>query len=227
MNDKKMRIKGAIFDCDGTLVDSLSFWEIFYVKIGEHFFGGECFEPESVDDKTMRTQPVSFDAKLLHEKYGVGESADEVAEWMIELFDWFYRECVELKDGVRELLEHMKSCGIRMCIASAAEPHLVRLVLGKHGVLDYFERIVTSTDVGAGKDKPDVFLEAERLLETPHDETWVFEDSLLAINTAKTAGFHVVGVYDACTFGQDRAEELSDVYVGSGSSFAELIPEIE
>jgi hypothetical protein len=46
---------------------------------------GECFEPESVDDKTMRTQPVSFDAKLLHEKYGIGESADEVAEWMIEL----------------------------------------------------------------------------------------------------------------------------------------------
>ena len=168
-----MKLKGAIFDCDGTLVDSLGFWNIYYDKMGEHFFGGEHFKPEDVDDKTMRTQPVSFGAKLLHDKYGVGDSADEVAAWIIELFDWFYRECVELKLGVRELLEELKSRGVRMCIASAAEPDLIRLVLGKHGVLEYFERIVTSTDVGAGKDKPDVFLEAERLLETPHEETWV------------------------------------------------------
>ena len=222
-----MKLKGAIFDCDGTLVDSLGFWNIYYDKIGEHFFGGEHFKPEDVDDKTMRTQPVSFGAKLLHDKYGVGDSADEVAAWIIELFDWFYRECVELKLGVRELLEELKSRGVRMCIASAAEPDLIRLVLGKHGVLEYFERIVTSTDVGAGKDKPDVFLEAERLLETPHEETWVFEDSLLAIKTAKSAGFHVVGVYDPITFGQDEARALSDEYVDEGASFSDLIPLIE
>ena len=212
-----------LFDFDGTLVDSLSFWEMFYVKIGEHFFGGKSFEPESIDDKTMRTQPVSFDAKLLHEKYGVGESADEVADWMIELFDWFYRECVELKTGVRELLAHMKAQGIRMCIASAAEPHLIRLVLGKHGVLDYFERIVTSSDVGAGKDKPDVFLEAERLLETPQDETWVFEDSLVALKTAKGIGMPVVGIYDAYNFGHEEMREISDYYIDDGEGLDKLI----
>ena len=99
-----MRIKGAIFDYDGILVDSLDFWKIFYVKIGERFFGGEQFVPEDADDKTMRTQPVSYCSKLLHDKYGIGKSAQEVADWIIELFAWFCRECVELKDGVRELL---------------------------------------------------------------------------------------------------------------------------
>lgn len=222
-----MDIKGAIFDCDGTLIDSLGFWEIFYKKIGEVFFDGKEFYPEPADDKAMRTQPVSFLGKLLHEKYGVAESPQALIDWCIDLFAWYYSEIVELKAGVREFLNHLKQQGIPMCIASAAETHLIQLVLGKHGVLDYFEDIISCTAVGAGKDKPDVFLTAEKFLGTPHAETWVFEDSLLAIETAKKAGFPVVGVYDVHTFGQDRARTLSDEYIEDKDSFARLIPKIK
>jgi HAD superfamily hydrolase (TIGR01509 family) len=221
-----MDIKGAIFDCDGTLVDSLSFWEVFYTKIGDTYFGGKKFLPEAADDKAMRTQPVGFLGKLLHEKYGVAESTQALIDWCIELFIWYYSEVVELKAGVRELLSHLKSKGIKMCIASASEKKLIELVLGRHGVLDYFESIVSCTEVGAGKDKPDVFLAAEKFLGTPHEKTWIFEDSLLAIETSKKAGFRVVGVYDACTFGQDMARELSDEYIDEGGSFIELIAKI-
>ena len=222
-----MKIKGAIFDCDGTLVDSLGFWGIFYEKISDKFFGGEKFYPEKSDDRAMRTQNICYCSKLLHGKYGLGESNDEIADWIVEIFTWYYSEVVELKAGVRELLEALKSKGVRICIASAAETKLIKLVLDKHGVLDYFEKIVSCSDVGAGKDKPDVFLAAEKYLGTPHGETWVFEDSLLAIENAKKAGFSVVGVYDKFTFGQDRAREISDEYIDDGGSFAELIDVIE
>ena len=221
-----MNIKGAIFDCDGTLVDSLGFWEIFYQKISETYFNGKKFMPSDVDDKAMRTQPVGFLGKLLHEKYGIAESTQALIDWCIEIFIWFYSEVVELKPGVRELLMHLKGKGIKMCIASASETNLIQLVLGRHGVLDYFDCIVSCTAVGAGKDKPDVFLEAEKFIGTPHESTWVFEDSLLAIETSKKAGFRVVGVYDACTFGQDMARELSDEYIDEGGSFIELIAKI-
>ena len=221
-----MDIKGAIFDCDGTLVDSLGFWEIYYEKIGETYLGGKKFIPDPQDDKAVRTQPIGFLSKLFHEKYGIAESADAVAEWSISLFEWYYRDVVELKSGVRELLMHLNSRGVRMCIASAAETKLIKLVLGKHGVLDYFDGIISCTEIGAGKDKPDVFYAAEKFVGAPHGKAWVFEDSVLAIETAKAAGFPVVGVYDACTFGQDRAKALSDEYIDDGGSFTELIPKI-
>lgn len=174
----------------------------------------------------MRTQPVAFLGRVLHEKYGILESAQAVVDWTLELFVWYYSDVVELKAGVRELLAHLKSKGVRICIASASETRLIKIVLDKHGILDCFENIISCTEIGAGKDKPDVFLAAEKFLGTPHDKTWVFEDSLLAIETSKNAGFHVVGVYDSCTFGQDRARELSDEYIDDGGSFTELIPKI-
>ena len=221
-----MKITGAIFDCDGTLVDSLGFWEMFYKRIGDRFFGGNKFTARAEDDKAMRTQPVSFLAKVLHTGYGIGGSEAELEEWFLELCQEYYSTVVELKAGVRELLSHLKSRGVKMCIASASEKHLIELVLSRHGVLNYFETIVSCTEIGAGKDKPDVFLAAKQILGTPHSETYVFEDSVLAIETAKAANFPVVGVYDCHTFGQDRARELSDEYIDDSESFTRLIPKI-
>ncbi len=221
-----MQVKGAIFDCDGTLIDSLGFWEIFYKKVGEIYFDGKHFLPDPADDRAMRTQTVSFLAHLMHEKYGVAKNAKEVADFCISIFEWYYGEVVELKRGVHALLAHLKSQGVKMCIASAAETALIQLVLGRHGVLDYFEGIVSCSEIGAGKDKPDVFFAAEKFLGSPHGQTWVFEDSLLAIQTAKEAGFPVVGIYDPCSFGQDQARELCDKYIEGNGSFEELIPQI-
>lgn len=221
-----MEIKGAIFDCDGTLVNSLGFWEMYYKKIGDTFFGGEKFVPTPEDDKAMRTQAVGFLGKIMHGHYNILESEEAIINWTLDVFEWYYREVVELKAGVRELLSHLKEKGVKMCIASAAERKFIELVLTKHDVLKYFDGIVSCTEVGAGKDKPDVFLAARDFLGTEHEKTWIFEDSLLAIETSKKAGFPVVGVYDSCTFGQDKAKALSDEYVDDGGSFAELIEKI-
>ncbi len=221
-----MQMKAALFDCDGTLVDSLGFWEIFYNKVGEVYFGGKAFVPDPADDKAMRTQTANFLAHLMHKNYGIGKDAQEIEQFCMEVFRWYYSEVVELRPGVRELLAHLKNKGVKMCIASAAEKEMIHIVLGRHGVLDYFEGIVSCSSVGAGKDKPDVFLAAEKFLGEPHELTWVFEDSLLAIQTAKSVGFHVAGIYDPHSFGQDQARELCDEYVGKDGSFTELIPKI-
>ena len=109
-----------------------------------------------------------------------------------------------------------------MCVATASEIDMVKKILERHGVMHYFEDVISCTKVGAGKDKPDVFLAAAEFLGTPLGQTWVVEDSMLAIETAKKAGFPTVGIYDANGFGQERAKELSDVYVKE--TFVELIP---
>ena len=222
-----MKIKGAIFDCDGTLIDSLGFWRIFYEMFGERYFNDKSFWPAEEDDHAMRTQNTEFLGRLLHSKYGVGENAEEIRDWFYDRLGWYYNEVVQLKPGVRELLEHLKCLGVKMCIASASEIDMVKGILRRHGVLDYFSDVVSCTEAGAGKDKPDVFLLAEKRLGTPHGETFVFEDSTLAIQTAKKAGFPVVGVYDANTFGQNIAKESADLYVDNGSSFVAILPHLE
>ena len=222
-----MKIKGAIFDCDGTLVDSLGFWGIFYERIGEQYFNDKKFWPRKEDDHAMRTQNVYFLANCLHGKYGAGKSAEEIRDLFNEQFAWYYDNVVPLKQGVRELLEYMNRTGVKMCVATASEVDIVKRILARHQVLRYFDGVVTCTEVGAGKDKPDVFFAAEKFLGTPHDQTWVFEDSALAVETAKKAGFPTLGVYDANGVNQARTRELSDVFLEDGESFAKLIPEMK
>lgn len=222
-----MKIKGAIFDCDGTLIASLGFWEVFYEKAGEYYFKDKNFRPSVEDDKAMRTQNAAFIAETLSTKYKITESKEAILKRVLDICEWYYREVVQLKTGVRELLAHLKKQGVKMCIASAAETNLIKVVLGKHGILDYFEGIISCTEVGAGKDKPDVFIAAEKFLATPREQTWVFEDSLLAAQTAKAAGYPVVGVYDALGFGQAQLRELSDEFIEEDESFVKLTSKID
>ena len=222
-----MNIKGAIFDCDGTLVDSLGFWKYFYINIGDAYCNGVPFTPTATDDKAMRTMVMRDVANLMHKNYGIAQSAQALEKFSLALLEKYYVEVVELKPGVRELLEHLKKCGVRMCVASASEQYLVKLILTRHNIIDYFEDVIACSAVGAGKDKPDVFFAAEKFLGTSHDSTWVFEDSPLAIETAKSAGFKVAAIYDQNTPYQERIKEISDEYVGEGESFTKLLPKIK
>ena len=222
-----MKIKGAIFDFDGTLIDSLGFWKIFYRRVGEHFFGDPAFAVDAADDRAMRTQSVYFLANLMYEKYGVAESAEALHRWFIDLVTWYYDEVVEPKVGAREFLSYLKQNSVKMIVATASESKDVCRVLRRHGLLEYFEGVISCTEAGAGKDKPDVFFAAEKLLGTPHEETWIVEDSALAIETAKKAGFFTVGVYDANGVEQARSKKLSDIFLDDGASFIDLIPQLE
>ena len=90
----------------------------------------------------------------------------------------------------------------------------------------FFPRIFSCNDVGKGKEHPDVFIEAHKYLGSEKDSTWIFEDSIVAIETAVGAGYKTVGIYDKYNFGLDRVKTLSTVYVGEGESLRKLIKEI-
>ena len=222
-----MKIKGAIFDCDGTLVDSLGFWGIFYEMLGERYFNDKSFWPRAEDDHAMRTQNTEFLGRTLHTKYGAGESAEEIRDWFYDRFGWYYDNVVPLKPGVRELLAYWKAQNVKMCVATASEIEMVKKILQRHGVWEYFEGIVSCTEVGAGKDKPDVFFAAQNFLGTPREQTFVVEDSALAVETAQKAGFPVVGIYDENGVEQEKTRALSDIFLEDGASFGELILRIE
>ena len=108
-----------------------------------------------------------------------------------------YRQDVKIKPGVRDYLDALKQKGVPMCVASATAKPLVELCLETLGLKDYFRFILSCVEVGAGKNRPDVFVEAARRLGASPENCAVFEDAIYAVRSAHAAGFHVVAVKDA------------------------------
>jgi len=216
-------IKGAIFDMDGTLVNSLFFWDILWDRLGEIHLNGEKFRPTDEEDKNMRTMTLHDAMYYLYSIYHLGESAEKLAEYALDMLGKFYITDAKLKDGARDFLQYCKEKGIKMCIASASTKEHVRTVL-KHFQIDgYFSEVFSCEEFGKGKDEPDVYLEAMKYLGAEKDEICVFEDSLTAIKTAKKIGIKTVAIYDKYNYGQEEMKNLADRYIGEGETLLKLI----
>ena len=217
-----MKIKAAIFDMDGTLIDSLKIWDVIWKKLGEKYLGNPNFVPNAEDDKKVRTLTLKEAMDLIHRNYGLGADGEEVWRDADRIIADFYMNEVQLKPGVRAFLDHCRREHVKMCIASATAPELLALVLKHCGIEHYFSKIFSCGTIGKGKEHPDVFLMAAEYLGEAIAETWVFEDSLVALETAVRIGMPTVGIYDRFNFGQERIKEISTEYIGDGETLMKL-----
>ena len=214
-----MQIKGAIFDMDGTLVDSLGFWKDIWEHFGEKYLGVKDYAGDPDVSRRLRTMTVPEAAELIRERYGIRDSREAIEQDLTKFFANLYRTKAKLKPGARELLEKFRREGVKMCVASASNPTLINISIDHCGIRSCFPRVISCNEVGHGKDHPDVFLLARDYLGTPLAETWVFEDSAVALETAQKAGFPTVGVSDVHTPDQARVAAASTVYLGDSSFF--------
>lgn len=180
----------AIFDMDGTLVDSMIFWK---------HLASEYLHSKGIQDisenilEQIKPITMSESAALFRAEFGL---TGDIEGEMNAMMDDHYRSDIPLKPGVFAYLRRLRERGVRMCVASATAEHLMAACLSRLGVLGCFEFLLSCESVGAGKNSPLVFLEAARQLGADVGDIAVYEDALYAVRTAKNAGFHVVGVYD-------------------------------
>ena len=221
-----MNIKGAIFDFDGTLGDSLGYWEWQYVELSRIFCNGKKIELTSEDDKKFRTSLITDSMKLLHKKYGVAESAEILINYVNDSIKNFYLNEVKPKTGVVQYLDYLKAKGVKMCIASATAENELELAVESCGLGKYFSKLFSCSTLGFGKEKPDIFLMAKDFLGTEINETWVFEDSVLALQTSIKAGFKTVGIFDKNNpYTAEQIAEYSTIFIGENQTLADLIGE--
>jgi len=218
-----MNIKAAIFDMDGTLVDSLFLWDVLWSAFGERYLNDKSFAPNVEDDKKVRTLTLKDAMDLIHNHYHLGESGEELLALANSIVIDFYANSVELKSGVRKFLEHCKNTGVKMCVASATAPELIDVAIKHCDIGKYFLKVFSCGTIGKGKEEPDVFLQAAEFLGTEINETWVFEDSLTAIETATKIGMPTVGIYDRYNFGQNRIKEIATEYITDGETLLKLL----
>ena len=189
-----MRYQAAIFDMDGTLVDSMVYWE----RLGREYLASRGIT-EGVDEVLERIGAMTMEesSTLFIETFGLPGTPESVAAEMNAVMDAHYRSDIPLKPGAADYLTALKTRGTKMCVATATPEPLARACLRRLGVLEDFEFLISCDEVAAGKDRPDVFLEAARRLGAAPAETAAYEDALFALQTAKNAGFYTVGVWDA------------------------------
>ena len=183
----------AIFDMDGTLVDSMGYWH----SMEREFLLNKGIS-EGLDELLETTKPMTLTESCAYFSSfcGIDCSPEQFITEVESMMAKHYRHDVKIKPGVRAYLDSLKAQGIPMCVASATAKPLVELCLENLGLKDYFSFILSCVEVGAGKNRPDVFLEAARRLGAEPTDCAVFEDAIYAVRSAHAAGFYVVAVKD-------------------------------
>ena len=202
-------LKGAIFDFDGTLFDSMFVWE----TAGEIYLSSLGINTKENLKNSLKSMSLVQSAIYIAEKYNLKLDTQEIMDGINKTVENFYFYTVQPKQGVIELLELLKSMNVKMCIATATDRYQVEAALKRCDMDKYFSEIFTCTEVGFGKDEPIIFQKAMEYLGTTKADTIVFEDAYHAAKTAKADGFITVAVFDSHETKQAELLSISDCFI--------------
>lgn len=212
-----IRDKGAIFDMDGTLLDSMWVWK----QIDIDFLGKRGFEVP--DDYLEMITPMGYQraAEYTIARFGLDEKPEDLIEEWYQMAAEAYAEWVMLKPHVKEYLEALKQSGTRIAAATSSAYELIAPCLKRNQILDYFEAFVTTMEVPRGKEFPDVYLEAAKRLGIAPEKCIAYEDIYKGICAAKQAGCRTVAVEEeASAYEAEKIRRAADYYI---SDFSELM----
>ena len=208
-----MRLQSAIFDMDGTLLDSMPIWD----EIGPRTLRAQGIEPEPGLHDKLKVMTFREGAQYCKDTYQLPQTVEQVMDMTKAQVKDFYNHQVEAKPGLKKFLSLLKMEGVWMYVATNTDRDLVEAALKHTGLEGYFRGILTCAEVGVGKkESPEIYERAMRRLRGNKKDTVIFEDALHAIQTAKAAGFRVCGVYDpSAEDDQEAIQSLSDYYIRS------------
>lgn len=204
-----MKIKGVIFDFDGTLYDSMWVWLTTPKKYLDSI--GKTAEPNLAD--ILRPMSLIQSAQYLKEQYEIEQTVEEIMNDINKIVEDYYYYEVKPKEGLLEFLEALKQKGIKMCIATASEYDHVKAALKRCNIDLYFEDILTCQTVGYGKDRPDIYIQSAETLKTDISQALVVEDSIHGATTAKNAGFIIAGIYDESEPQYLKLKQKADIWL--------------
>jgi beta-phosphoglucomutase family hydrolase len=181
-------VQGLIFDCDGTLVDTMPAHFIAWSTVLQRH-GLELTEQRFYDFAGMPTKKI---IEILSEEKGVVVSAEQIAHEKEQMYMDFIPRVARIRRVV-DIAERERGRR-KLAVASGGWVRVVRHSLKAVNLESLFPVIVGADDVQHGKPSPDVFLEAARRMGVAPENCVVYEDGELGFEAAKAAGMPCVDV---------------------------------
>ena len=201
----------AIFDMDGTLLDTMRYWR--YTSL-EYLLAHQL---PVRDDILLRMFSTSSRKLLMEALAREGVEVDRAA--LVSELEGFMRrhylyDAHFKTPSVPAFLQELKQAGVRMCVATGSPRAYAAEGLARLGILDFFEFVTDNYEGAHTKDQPGYFEALLKRLEAPAQRCWVFEDALYAMRSAKAAGMRVCAIEEAAQAADREAIiALADVYI--------------
>lgn len=189
------KARGLIFDLDGTLSDSLPVHMATWNKIGSSI--GFVFDERLVHELTG--MPTIAFARRIIEENGLQVSPGKLVKMKQEAF-W---DSVHLVKPIDQVVGIVRSYfgKLPMSVGTGASRRSATLQLEELGLTPYFDFIITADDVLRHKPNPDTFLECARLMKVEPSACQVFEDGILGMEAARSAGMIITDVRPYINYG--------------------------
>ena len=210
-----MSDKAFIFDMDGVIIDSEHLHAVTKVQ-AIRSFGVDVRESDLNLESYVGRSAKSFFSDVIAKYPELGDDWEVLAKKKHELYQKILREDPDLKpiDGIPELLERLKAKGYRIGLGSSSVMANIQLVLGRFGIMDYFDAIAAGSEVEHAKPAPDVYLLAASRLGIAPEDCTVIEDAGAGVMAAKAAGMRCVAIKNPNSGEQDfsQADMIIDSY---------------
>ena len=222
-------MKCAIFDMDGTILDSMPMW----TNVGNIFLAEHGMSEDSELWSLIKTRSLKQASELIKERYSLEDSADKIYDDLNAITFREYSTRLLLKEGAREFLSELKRRGIPAVLATATDRSCVDSCLSRLEIKGDFAHILTCKELGTSKSEPLIFEEAAKQCGVKKEDAVVFEDALHAIKTALNDGFRVVAIEDIVAHekreGKENEcdwDEIRTIATAAVSSWKEILDAI-
>lgn len=185
---------GLMFDCDGTLLDTLGAWDD-----AERDLFAQAGSLTSEEEDDIHSAPIEQAAVILHEKHGVGESAAAVLAHLDGHLLPFYRDRARALPGAVQFVRRAHEAGVPCVVVSSSPRRYLEAGLAHVGLLDCFAELVTTDETGCSKQDFAIYERALSLLGSPLDSTWAVDDAPYAIAVMRDFGLHTIAVGNGCS----------------------------
>lgn len=203
-----------LFDCDGTLLDSMHIWVEPINKIFNKY--GYSFEGLEKQEKgIIEALPLSGMVTYIAKNIAKDMTEEEVNNYFLEIVEDGYKNHLMPKDGVLEKLKEFYDHDMEMGIASSTDSKYLKLAFKRLGIDHYFTYYNTPDLLNSKKSDAKFWQSAIDNFKIDPEEIMLFDDALYAIKAAKKSGIKTCGVRDF-PYNKNEWEDIkkfSDIYL--------------
>lgn len=211
-------MEAAVFDIDGTLVDSMEFWD----NLSKNYLISQGVIPDDGLDMVLNNLTVEEGIIYIIKQYKLNKSHIQIRDELDQLLSLYYKHTAKLKPFVVELIKLLKGKNIRLAIASLTDEKFIYSVLTRYDIDKHFEFIQTCDNTGLVKDNEDFFKLLSKRLKVSPKNIFLFEDSLYSMEAAKRVGLNIVAVEDNYSKKDiEKIIKVSDIYI---KNFGYILP---